>query len=147
MCTCSDEQDQSRQSIINLSETMKSNPTILLVEDELQQREVLTMLLESQGYSVISVMDAEDGLRRINQTPPDMIVTDVKLPGMDGFTFFEQLRFNLQYQNIPFIFITGYNDLKAIEQARALGAVAYVTKPYNLEDLLLMVRSHLPSVS
>jgi CheY-like chemotaxis protein len=118
--------------------------TILLAEDEHQQRDALTMLFETEGYTVLSYESAEDVLGCLATTRPGMIVTDVKLPGIDGFTLFERVRENPSYRSIPFVFLTAYNDRKAIEKAKNLGAVGYLTKPYNLEELLQLVKKVLP---
>ncbi len=116
----------------------------MLVEDEHQQREALAMLFEAEGYKVFATESAEAGARYIQQTLPDMIVTDVKLPGIDGFTFFDQVRGHASTIQVPFIFITGYNDLQAIAEVRRLGALDYITKPYDLENLINLVKKHLP---
>jgi two-component system response regulator GlrR len=124
---------------------MMKTPTILLVEDELQQREALEMLLDSEGYKVLAMDSAEQALETVSREHPTMIVTDVKLPDMDGITMFEQVREKPQLQHIPFIFITGYNDPDAIVRLKTLGGVGYVTKPYDLEVLLEMIKKFLPS--
>lgn len=123
---------------------MHAQPTILLVEDEPQQREALAMLFEAEGYNVLAAETAEKGLEFLQQTVPHMVVTDVKLPEMDGFTFFDQVRSIPALKDVPFVFITGYNDPAAIEEIKKLGAVEYITKPYDLESLLLMVKNNLP---
>lgn len=116
----------------------------MLVEDEAQQREALAMMFESEGYTVLTADSAEAGTRHIQDTVPDMIVTDVKLPGIDGFTFFDTVRERASFKHIPFIFITGYNDPAAIESVKKLGAAGYITKPYELEHLITLVKKHLP---
>ena len=123
---------------------MMITPTILLVEDELQQREALEMLLDSEGYKVLAVDSAEQALETVAREHPTMIGTDVKLPDMDGITMFEQVREQPHLQHIPFIFITGYNDPEAIVRLKTLGGVGYVTKPYDLEVLLEMIKKFLP---
>ena len=119
-------------------------PSILLVEDELEQRAMLAGMLESEGYRVAGVASAEEALDRLKEAKPDMIVTDVKLPGMDGFTLYEKILQQPASRQIPFLFITGYTDQRAIEAVKTLGAVAYITKPYDLEDLLHQVKEVLP---
>ena len=120
------------------------NQTILLVEDEDQQRELLSTIFEAQGYSVLNAESAEVALQHIENIVPGMIVTDVKMPGMDGFTFFDLVRNSSRCPTTPFIFITGYNDPQAIERVKQLGAVAYITKPYELGDLMSLVNQVLP---
>src|SRR5437879_3836303 len=117
------------------------NPTILIVEDEHQQREVLSYVFEGEGFGVVGAESAEEGLEHIDRLKPDMIVTDVKLTGMDGFTFFDRVRTHPTCSEVPFVFITGYNDRRAIERVKTLGASGYVTKPYELEDLVTLVKS------
>lgn len=123
---------------------MRLNPTIMLVEDEAQQRDALALMFEAEGYTVLAADSAEAGAQQILRTVPDMIVTDVKLPGIDGFTFFDQIRQQPSCEHVPFIFITGYNDPLAIESVKQLGAAGYITKPYDLENLITLVKKHLP---
>jgi CheY-like chemotaxis protein len=118
--------------------------SVLLVEDEAQQRDLLAAVLESCGYLVSSTASAEDGLEQYTRQRPDLVVTDVKLVGMDGFTMFEEMRKLPSYDAVPVIFITAYNDPRAIERVKNLGAAAYVTKPYDVEDLVATVKKHLP---
>ena len=123
---------------------MGNLPSIILIEDEDQQREVLHIVFESHGYSVRSTITAEDALSHLDTFVPDLIVSDVKLPGMDGFTFCEQVRSRPELQNLPFVFITGYNDPKAIARVKNFGSVGYVTKPYDLDNLLDVVKTFTP---
>jgi CheY-like chemotaxis protein len=118
--------------------------TILLIEDEAQQREVLQMMFESEGFPVTTVDSAEKALEFLQGAVPQLIVTDVKLGGVDGISMFEQLRQDTKFLNVPFIFITGYNDPVAIERVKRFGSAEYVTKPYDLGDLLALVRHHFP---
>jgi CheY-like chemotaxis protein len=121
-----------------------SAPTLLLVEDEDQQRESLMMIFESEGYTIHGFRTAEEACANLQAIKPQLIVSDVKLPGMDGFTFFDKVRERVSAQQIPFIFITGYNDPAAIQSVKRLGAAGYVTKPYELEDLLDKVQKIIP---
>jgi len=118
--------------------------TILLIEDEAQQREVLQMMFESEGFQVSTADSAEQAMEYLRETVPQLIVTDVKLGGVDGISMFEQLRKDARFLAIPFIFITGYNDPVAIERVKSFGSAEYVTKPYDLDDLLTRVKNHFP---
>jgi DNA-binding response OmpR family regulator len=118
--------------------------TILLVEDEAQQRDVLAMMFESEGYTVTGVSSAEEALSHLGTTVPHLVITDVKLGGMDGISMFEQSRREPRLAGVPFIFITGYNDPEAIERVTMLGSADYITKPYELETLLARVRKQCP---
>jgi len=119
----------------------ETGPTrLLIVEDEPQQRETLAMLFEGEGYSVRATDSAETAMDILRNTPPHLVVTDVKLVGMDGITFFESVRGSESGKNIPFIFMTAYNDVAAIERVKKMGSVDYITKPFNLEELVTLVR-------
>jgi two-component system response regulator GlrR len=118
--------------------------TILLVEDEIQQREILQMMFESEGFEVTSTSSAEEALAHLRTAVPQLIVSDVKLGGVDGISMFEELRKDARLAGVPFIFITGYNDPVAIERVRSFGSADYVTKPYDLDALLERVRKQLP---
>ena len=122
----------------------QTEQTILLIEDEDQQREVLQLMFESQGYTVYAADSAEKALEYLKKTLPKVVVTDVKLGGVDGISMFELIRKETRLDSVPFIFITGYNDPTAIEKVKNLGAAEYLTKPYNLDDLLTMVQKHFP---
>src|SRR3972149_7051405 len=91
-------------------------PNLLIVEDEPQQRDTLDMLFTSEGYSVRSTDSAEKALEMLTASRPDLVVTNVKLLGMDGFSFFEAVRGRGGARPIPFIFMTAYNDPAAIER-------------------------------
>ena len=124
---------------------MKS--TLMLVEDEIEQREVLTMMFEAEGYAVLSAESAEKALEILKTSATDLIVSDVKLPGMDGFTFYDRVRQMTSSKSTPFMFITGYNDPLSISRIMKLGPVAYVTKPYNIEDVMTMIRANINPTS
>ena len=115
----------------------------MLVEDESEQLEVLTLMFESEGYTVLSAESAEKALEMLKSSVTHLIVSDVKLPGMDGFSFYDKIREQPSWKRIPFMFITGYNDPISIERVMKLGPIAYITKPYNLEDLMNMVRTNI----
>lgn len=120
---------------------MKS--VLMLVEDEREQREVLTMMFESEGYTVLPAESAEIALELLKTSSANLIVSDVKLTGMDGFTFYDKVREMPGSKDVPFMFITGYNDPLSIARVMKLGPAAYITKPYNLEDVMQMVRANI----
>jgi CheY-like chemotaxis protein len=116
-------------------------PNLLIVEDEPQQRETLNTLFTAEGYSVRATDSAEKAMELLKSDRPDLVVTDVKLLGMDGISFFEEVRRGEARNPIPFIFMTAYNDLAAIERVKSFGSVEYITKPFDLEKLISLVRS------
>ena len=118
-----------------------SSTRLLIIEDEPQQRETLAMLFEGEGYVVRATESAEAALGILATHRPHIVITDVKLTGLDGISFFENVRALEMGRRIPFIFMTAYNDVGAIERVKKMGSVDYITKPFNLEDLISLVRA------
>jgi DNA-binding response OmpR family regulator len=126
---------------MNNTDREDAGPRLLIVEDEPQQRETLAMLFEGEGFNVRATDSAETALHILDTHRPHIVVTDVKLPGMDGITFFENVRSRVDGKHIPFIFMTAYNDVAAIERVKKMGSVDYITKPFNLEELITLVKA------
>jgi CheY-like chemotaxis protein len=115
--------------------------TILLVEDDTMLIEILASVLQEQGYSVQQAFSAEEALRFCETSTPDVIVSDVKMGEMDGFTFFEEVHRMARLKNIPFLFITAFDDYTGVAKAKELGAAGYITKPFDLDNVLQTIQS------
>jgi DNA-binding response OmpR family regulator len=118
--------------------------TILFLEDEEELLSTLGMLLRDQGYDVLDAQRGEDALKIIQQMAPDLIIADIKLPGMDGFDFFREVRKLKHCQNVPFVYVTAFNNLKAAVGAKKEGAAEYITKPFDFEYLVARVKALAP---
>ena len=118
--------------------------TILLVEDESDLLDILDVVLSDAGYEVVQKQSAEDALRFCEDQTPDMIVSDIKMGAMDGFTMFEQIKTNPKLQRLPFIFISATADSSWITKAKKLGATAYFTKPFDVDEVLQMIQTSVP---
>ena len=116
---------------------------ILFIEDEPDQIMMISLRLEKSGYTVISSMDGEQGLKKAAAEQPDLILLDVIMPGMDGFEVTRRLRENPATKHIPIISTTaaGMDDVE--RQCIAAGADDCVRKPYDSADLLLKIRRRL----
>jgi DNA-binding response OmpR family regulator len=123
---------------------MNKVKTILFIEDEAELLNTVGNLLRDIGYDVMAVLDAEDALMKIEETSPDLILADIKLPGIDGFAFFKQIKQDKRFASVPFVFLTAYNDLKASRFAKEHGANEYITKPFDFEYLIARIKSLLP---
>lgn len=123
---------------------MSEAKTILFIEDEVELLNTLGNLLRDIGYKVIAVLGAEDALSKMEESLPDLIVADIKLPGIDGFAFFKQVQQDNRFSKIPFVFLTAYNDLKAARFAKQHGAAEYITKPFDFEYLIARIKDLLP---
>jgi two-component system chemotaxis response regulator CheY len=115
---------------------------ILVVDDDEGIRDLLRMHLTSAGYEVQVAADAIAAGYIVLQSPPDLIITDVTMPHMDGFEFVAALKADTSLPRIPVIFLTSVDD--GDSRSRELGAVGYVTKPVRADRLLSLVAQHVP---
>ena len=125
---------------MNLPVSMKK---ILVVDDDNILRKLLKHFLEKQGYQVKDVGSGGEGLVAFAEYQPDLIVSDISMPEMDGFEFCQQLRSQPQGQIIPFIFLSAKNDLADRVLGHSLGADDYLTKPFEVEELLAKIQGML----
>jgi len=114
--------------------------TILVVDDDPNMRELLHMHLTSAGYTVHVAKDAIAAGYLVLRNPPDLIISDVNMPHLDGFEFIAALKADKNVPNIPVIFLTSVEE--GDQRGKALGAVGYVTKPVRADKLLSLVAQH-----
>ena len=111
--------------------------SILLVEDEVHLHDALKLNLHLEGYEVSSAYDGHEALKHIESSAFDLIILDVMLPGLDGFSIIETVRLN--NNETPILVLSAKNTSLNRVQGLKLGADDYLTKPFNLEELLLRV--------
>ncbi len=116
---------------------------ILLLDDDKTLQTVLTRYLEKRGYSVQVVNSGIQGLKLFAQDPPDLVVSDIMMPGMDGLEFCRRLRATRPGQLVPFIFLTAKKDLEDRVKGHHMGADDYITKPFEPLELLAKIESQL----
>ncbi len=115
-----------------------STESIMVVDDDLQILEVLQTRLESHGFAVETATDGEQALASVRSRPPDLILTDLKMPGMDGLELLRRLR---EMDGCPpVIFLTAHGSIAQAVEAMKLGAFDFLEKPYSGADLMAMVR-------
>ena len=117
---------------------------ILFLEDEDELLTTVGGLLREQGYDVVIAVKAEEALQVIEKTTPDMFLVNIKLPGIDGFDFLDRIQRMDRCRNVPFVFLTAYNNLKAMLDAKKQGATEYITKPFDFEYLVTRIRELVP---
>lgn len=117
---------------------MTQRATILVVDDEPQIRRSLQLSLEEKGYGVQLAEDAEKALHMLHDHPPEVIVMDLLMPGMDGIELTRRIR---KESSIPIIFVSAIGEERKKVEALELGADDYVTKPFGMEELLARIRS------
>ncbi len=112
------------------------------MDDDDSLRELLRLHLANAGYEVTTASDAISAGYMVLKGPPDLIISDVNMPHMDGFEFIAALKSDKTLPYIPVIFLTSVED--GDHRGKELGAVGYLTKPVRAERLLAMVAQHVP---
>jgi two-component system phosphate regulon response regulator PhoB len=118
-------------------------PTVLVVEDEPAQREILSYNLQSEGFEVVLAKDGEDALLCVSETPPDVILLDWMLPIISGIEVCRQLKSRSKTNMIPIIMLSARSE--DVDKVRGLdtGADDYLSKPYSVAELIARVRAQL----
>jgi len=119
-------------------------PTILLIEDNEQNRYLATFLLEHHGYEVTSAEDGPQGIATAQELVPDLILLDIQLPGMDGYEVAYNLRRIDSIKHIPIIAVTSYAMLGDREKCLAAGCNGYIEKPINPETFVAEIATFIP---
>lgn len=116
---------------------------ILIVDDEPDFQAVLAMFLESQGYRVESGNSGVEALSIFENDPPDLVISDVMMPEMDGFEFCRRLRETRLGQLVPFIFLSSQGELETRVAGHSIGADDYLVKPFQSKEILAKVKAQL----
>ena len=115
--------------------TDETSRSILVVDDERGFCDVVTVILESQGYQVQQAHHANDALGLLDETTPDLILTDMMMPEMDGVGLIKRLRETPKWANIPVVVISAYSEPEVQENAFAAGATGFISKPFSASEL------------
>jgi len=118
--------------------------TVLVIEDEEPLRANLVRILSAEGFRVVTAADGDEGLARAREAHPDLVICDILMPRMDGFSVLAALRSRPETAAIPFLFLTASADKEDLARGLKSGANEYVTKPFRIADLLAAVRRLLP---
>ena len=119
-----------------------SNCTILVVDDTEANIDILVAALDTE-YEVSVAMDGESALEIVNTDPPDLILLDIMMPGMDGYEVCRRIKSEPKTSGIPIIFITSMNEVQNKTMGLELGAVDYITKPFEVMEVKARVKTHL----
>jgi signal transduction histidine kinase len=118
---------------------------VLIVEDDVNLLEGIRDILELDEYAVLTAENGEEGLKVLHgqPSPPDLIVSDIMMPRMDGIQFYREVRKEERWVSIPFIFLTAKGEKADIQRGKRLGVDDYVVKPFDATDLLVAIESRL----
>ncbi|MGA7592686.1 MAG: response regulator, partial [Candidatus Sulfotelmatobacter sp.] len=116
-------------------------PTILIVEDEAKMRRLLELNLGEDGFHTVSAGDAESGLKLLHESDVDLVVTDLKLPGMNGLDFLHAIKG--QNAALPVVVMTAFGSVETAVEAMKAGASDYVLKPFSLGEMRMVIHKEL----
>lgn len=117
--------------------------TILIVEDHDILREGLQILLETEGYQVVTAAHGKEALSQMEEYTPELILSDISMPEMDGYEFYDVVRSRADWGAIPFIFLTARGDRDDLFTSRKMGVEDYLVKPVERQELITTIRSRL----
>ena len=123
--------------------TQINEATILIVDDNPTNLKVLSGAIANSGWEILVATDGETAIEQAEYAQPDLILLDINMPGIDGFETCRRLKANLMTCEIPIIFMTALTDLVNKVQGLSLGAVDYITKPFETEEVLARIKVHL----
>lgn len=114
--------------------------TILTIDDSRTMRDMLMLALSNAGYRVVQAVDGVHGLEVLGTEAPDVIITDINMPRMDGFGVIENVRKDDRHRATPILVLTTESDTTKKDRARAAGATGWIVKPFNPEKLVSAIR-------
>ncbi|UCC62607.1 MAG: response regulator [Anaerolineae bacterium] len=117
--------------------------SILVVEDDLAMRDGVCEILEMAGYRVSVASNGKEALQLLEDTAPELIISDIMMPEMDGYRFYQQVRADDRWLPVPFIFLTAKGKRADVLRGKSMGLDDYLTKTFDPEELLVAVESKL----
>jgi|APTNR8051073442_1049403.scaffolds.fasta_scaffold04235_5 DNA-binding NarL/FixJ family response regulator len=120
--------------------------TVLVIEDEPHMRTNITKFLQLEGYQVIEAPNGRIGIDAARSHPPDIILCDITMPDMDGFTVISIVRSLPSLHAVPFIFLTARGDARDVRTGMSMGADDYLAKPFTTADLLNAIEARLARI-
>jgi CheY-like chemotaxis protein len=114
---------------------------ILIVDDEVDNRELLKIMLEWEGFESATAESGEEALAAIADHAPDLVLLDLMMPGLDGFDVADRMKQNSATRDIPIMIVTALSDAGSEARARTAGANDFVTKPFHRAELCARIRT------
>jgi DNA-binding response OmpR family regulator len=123
------------------------SPRVLIVDDERQNRQLLEIMLEAEGFVVLTATGGAEALALVAREPPDVILLDVMMPGMDGYQVAAALKGAAATRSIPVILLTSLDDHQARTLGRDAGADDFLSRPLDRAELCTRLRMHVASAA
>lgn len=122
---------------------MLKDKIVLLVDDEPSLLKATTAGLTDRGFTVKGADGAEAAMRVLQSIKPSIVVSDLVMPGTNGFELCEEIKKRTEFKSIPFVFLTGVDDYHAKKFGKTIGGAAYITKPVDLDELVQIIKDKL----
>jgi two-component system, sensor histidine kinase and response regulator len=126
-----------------ISKFQHITPTVLIVDDNSNNVKIIAITLRSLNYKLVIATSGKSAIEMVDKTRPDIVLLDVMMPGMDGYEACQIIKSKKENENLPIIFLTALNDKSNIIKGFDAGGVDYITKPFNKEELISRVKTHL----
>ncbi|MDD1622455.1 MAG: response regulator [Methylococcaceae bacterium] len=126
-----------------MNNSIDTQGNIVIVDDQPNNLRVLSGILQQAGYKVRPALDGDVALKSIKSSPPDLVLLDIRMPEMDGYEVCRRLKADEQTRDIPVIFISALQDMEDKLSAFRAGGVDYLSKPFQMEEVLARVKAHL----
>ncbi|HEV8538489.1 MAG TPA: response regulator [Bacteroidota bacterium] len=118
---------------------VQKHQTVMLIDDETQWLDLIQQALSEESYSVVTASSGESALKKMHRKKPDLIVSDVRMPVINGFDLFEKVKNDPKLKGIPYVFMSSIDDYDAMRTAREIGADDYFEKPFDAESVKAIV--------
>lgn len=111
----------------------------MTVDDSASIRQMVSFTLQRAGFSVLEAAEGRDALNKLSQSPVDLVISDLNMPGMDGIELLRNVRALPQFKYVPIIMLTTESQVEKKQQAKAAGATGWIVKPFSQEQLVAVV--------
>ena len=118
---------------------MNQEKLVLLVDDEPSLLKATSVGLKDRGFTVHTAESGELAIKAIHSLKPSIVVSDLAMPGMNGFELYQEVKKNAEYKLLPFVFLTAVDDFYARKFGKELGGAAYITKPVDIDELAQII--------
>ena len=125
------------------ADSQTHKPTVLIVDDNPNNIKVIALILRSLGYNLVVATNGQQAIDMVDRTKPDIILLDIMMPEMDGYDACTIIKAKPECENVPVIFITALSESENLVRAFEVGGVDYITKPFNKDELISRVKTHL----
>ena len=139
MFRCSEKLVQADGTTRVTNKDVKKTLEILIVDDSISVRKVLSNFLSSHGWHGIVAIDGVDAMEKIREQKPDLVLLDIEMPRMNGFEVLQAMQSQTAYRDVPVLMLTSRSAVKYREKATELGASGFVTKPYKADELFSLI--------